>query len=254
MSDPDPFTQNTNPEPITPPATTEPPTGDPFADQLGQIKDGEGNPKYKDTSTALSALNSSQLHITTLEAERANDRAEIERLREEVTKREAVEDVVNRLSQNTQVPADKGQTSPNANGLDADAVVSLIRQTFASNEQETTAKTNRTSVLQQLAAKFGEGEALNNAVATRAAELGTTPANIGKMAEQTPELVLQLFGEVKPTNNPTQSSTNVPVTTPKDHTPLKFEKSVARGGYNGRELKEMMMAVKEETNRELGIE
>jgi hypothetical protein len=91
-------------------------------------------------------------------------------------------------------------------------------------------------------------------VATRAAELGTTPANIGKMAEQTPELVLQLFGEVKPTNNPTQSSTNVPVTTPKDHTPLKFEKSVARGGYNGRELKEMMMAVKEETNRELGIE
>ena len=176
MADQDPFQQNTNPEPITPPATTEPPTGDPFADQLGQIKDGEGNPKYKDTSTALSALNSSQLHITTLEAERANDRAEIERLREEVTKREAVEDVVNRLSQNTQVPADKGQTSPNANGLDADAVVSLIRQTFASNEQETTAKTNRTSVLQQLAAKFGEGEALNNAVATRAAELGTTPA------------------------------------------------------------------------------
>ena len=68
------------------------------------------------------------------------------------------------------------------------------------------------------------------------------------------ELLSLALPQLKPTNNPTQSSTNVPVTTPKDHTPLKFEKSVARGGYNGRELKEMMMAVKEETNRELGIE
>jgi hypothetical protein len=254
VADPDPFTQTTNPNDITPPATPEPPASDPFADQLGQIKDGEGNPKYKDTSTALSALNSSQLHITTLEAERANDRAEIERLREEVTKREAVEDVVNRLSQNTQVPPTKGETSPNANGLDADAVVNLIRQTFASNEQETVAKTNRTSVLQQLAAKFGDGEALNNAVAVRAAELGTTPANIGKMAEQTPELVLQLFGDVKTVANPTQSSTNVPVTNHRDVQPLKFEKSVARGGFNARELKERMMAVKAEVNKELGIE
>lgn len=252
MSDLDPFTQTTNPT-ETPPATPEPPASDPFADQLNLIKDGEGNPKYKDTSTALLALNSSQQHISTLEAERATDRAEIERLREEVTKREAVEDVVSRLS-NNQVPPTKGETPPNANGLDADAVVNLIRETFASNEQETVAKTNRTSVLQQLAAKFGGGDALNNAVAARAAELGTTPANIGKMAEQTPELVLQLFGDVKTIAKPTQSSNNVPITNPKDSQPLKFERGVTRGGYNASELKEMMKAVKSEVNTELGIE
>jgi len=249
MSDQDPFDKNEEPKEI--PDKGESST-DPYVDRLMEIVDDEGKPKYKNTEEALKALAHSQQHIKTLEADNAASKAEIERSREELAKRETAEEIIKRLTENKSNPEVK--TNTDAKTLDENKVMELVRQTLEQESSQKIAAKNREDVLKQLASKYGDEDAVRKAVSSRASELGITPKELGAMSEKNPKMVLELFGQKHKPTNTTSSSVNIPINVDKDDGKLTIEKSLTRGGVSDKGVLDVFARSKALTNKRLGIE
>lgn len=162
------------------------PVQDPLQDLLASIKNEQGQPKYKDIPTALGALNHSQAFIDQLKAEKQQQEAELARLKAELDKRAAVEDVVSRLAQGT---SNAGTT--NTEVLTPEQIAAIVTKQLEADRMRTTQVTNLQTVNQTLIQRFGDkaGEVLSN----KAKELGITVQQIGQLAEQSPQAVLAYF-------------------------------------------------------------
>jgi hypothetical protein len=189
LTTPNVFDQNTDElKPIVTPVNN-----DPHADKLKEIVNEQGQPKYKDTASALEALKASQAHIQRLETEALARKAEEEKLREEATKAAALEAVLDRLTKNNQQPPTKVETPTNA-GLDEDAIVKKLESIVSSREAIAKANSNISSVTNALVAKFGDEEKAKEAVANKAKELGMSVKDLGEQSSKTPKGVLAWFG------------------------------------------------------------
>lgn len=184
---------------------------DKYADLLKSIKNENGEQKYDSIEKALEALGHSQSFIPQLKSQLTEKETELQRISAELSQRETVEQVVQRLIANKH---DGEGDPPAAKGLDEQAVMKLVQQTLQQTEQTRSVERNRNTVQEALKAKFGDKA--GEAVAQKAAELGTSPKELGDLASKNPNLVLALFN--------TQGTKEPSITTGNIHLPPSLNK------------------------------
>ncbi len=233
-----------------------PPTGEPtptpqdtFVDQLNAIQNENGEPKYKDVSSALAALGHSQLHITTLESEKVTRDQELQTMRDELASKKSVEDFVAELT-NKQEPS---PAAPSATpSLDANAVNDLITRQLQQSQVVATQDSNLQSVLGKLNELYGDKA--GDVITAKASELGTTVATLETMSKENPSMALAILGGekvVKP-QVPSQSSRTLSPNPP--GTELKApEKSLMRGA-TGAEVTDYWKQIQADVHKKFDVE
>lgn len=221
-----------------------------FATKLMSIRNERGEPKYDSIEKALDALNHSQTYIPQLKHEKETLEQEVARLREDLAKRQGVEEVIARLSPQPHTEAPTTQAAPVA--LDEAAVQQMLQRALTAAESKKLAEQNLSAVRTALVAKFGEKAA--DEVKTKAAALGLPMSEVDRIAATSPSAVLAWFNASSPASSsaPVRST----VTLPPSGDPTKVsrpEKSILRGA-SSKDQAEFMRRIREEVFREHGID
>ena len=228
------------------------PNGSVFNDQLASIKNEHGGQKYDDIPKALEGLRNAQEYIPQLQSKLDEQDSELARLREAVSKQEAVEDVVARLK------GEQEEANTTAQSLSPEEVSAIVERTLTSRESASAATNNVNSVQEALVSQFGSTEAANKAVIEKAKELGTSPEDIGKLSSNNPKMVLALFSNVQsaPNGAPANSSINSDgfVTQAQQNAELKRPEKSLLAGSTSKELKEFMQQVKADVYKKNNVE
>jgi len=235
--------ENNNPQ-ATPEQQNPNSTENPFADQLGSIRNEKGEPKYASVETALEALKHSQEYIPQLSNEK-------QRLEQEVSDLKAKLEAQERLQEALQgQPTQEPNQPPASTGLSAEDVEKLLADKLQQREAASVAQSNASRVNQELVARFGANAQAE--VNKRAAELNMTASELGELAKSKPDMVLQLFGKggsVKPITGgshlPSQQS---------NHDELERPKKSLLAGATSQEQADFMRQVREHTYKKLGIQ
>lgn len=249
MSDQDIFDDTNSNSEATPPVRSD----DPFSDKLKEIKNEQGEQKYKDIDTALEALKASQEYIKELKAKTDATAQEKEQLRAELEKMGSIDDFVNRISP-AAAPKDKNEATPPVNtGLSEEKVAELIQKQLQSAEQSSQQQKNLETVVGELSNVYGDKVAEH--IKQRAEELGTTPSELKELAKQNPKLALvALKGEAKTTSTPSQSSQSSTFVQKDVNEKPVFEKGVTQGGFTNQQLADRWREVGKYTHKRLGVE
>jgi len=243
-----PVTQAPSPDGIT----TAPPADTQYADLLNGIRNENGQPKYDSLPKALEGLANAQQYIPQLKAELQQKEQELVSLRAELEKRAAVEDVVTRLTSQNKDQEDKG-LPPKSSGLDEQAVMQLVQDMLGKTKQADMAQSNQAQVQQALSSMYGEKS--RSVVEAKAKELGTTPAELGKLASQNPAMVLALFGSAaKPSVKPTTGGLHLPSSYANERAALERPTKSLLSGATSKEQAAYMQKVKEEVYARYGIQ
>lgn len=174
---------------------------------LQSIKNEKGEPKYKDLTTAIQALQASQEYIPNLKTQYETEKAERERLAAEVARLKAIEETVAALTQRTQEPSG---TPPV--GLNEEQIAELVNRNLSQREQKSAAEANVSSVVSALQSVFGtEAE---KKFYEKATEMGMTMQEMNALASKSPKAVLTMLGvNGQPAHKPNTSVTNSTVNT-----------------------------------------
>ena len=149
-----------------------------YSEYLNSVVNADGKPKYSTVEDALKALPHANQHISTLEEENR-------RLRDEVAKAQAVEDLVAKLQ--TETPTETPAAAP----VSIDAIAPQVQQVVEQLEAQRTAQQNQQAVAEQLSQVFGEKA--EEMYVEKAKELGVTPEVLNSLAGQSPKAVLSWF-------------------------------------------------------------
>ena len=230
MTDQSAFNQNDQQQAT--PAQQEPSQESVFTNQLSMIKNENGERIYDSVPKALDALAHSQQYIPQLKTEVSTKDAEIAALKEELAKREAVGDVVDKLTAQQAQP----ESTPQVSGLNEQDVLNLVQNFSQQQAQQQTAVTNEKLVSDAL---FGQyGDKTQEVVANKAAELGMTVEALQGLSQTSPQAALQLFG-TSATSAPktTSGSINISAQAPKETFDVAPpEKSLLRGASTNEQI------------------
>lgn len=219
------------------------PQGDVFGDQLKAITAEDGRQKYGTVEKALDALAHSQTLIPTLQQQLAALEQEKTQLREELAKRDGVQEVVDSLTTHQQ---QVNEGNPSVTQFGEEDVVKILEQRNAmSTQQGNTQKVNDT-----LINTYGDKAA--ETVANKAKELNTTPQALEELARTSPDMVLALFQTKQTSTSFTGSTYNIGHQTPKREALKRPEKSLLSGAKSSDQM-EFMRQVKAEVYAKHGI-
>jgi hypothetical protein len=186
MSDQDIFDNQQPNSPASAPSTNEtvaPKAVDPNADLLAQITNPDGTQKYKDTATALKALDNSQKYIATLEQENSSFKAQSDKIGN-------IESAINRLAENQQsTPSEQPSQGSQTVQLDEQLILDIINKKDAKD----TAEANAKNVASKLIDKFGSPEKAKEQLQEKAQSLNTTYDELMVLSRKSPGVVLSLF-------------------------------------------------------------
>jgi len=155
---------------------------------------GEGM-KYATPEDALNALPHAQSHIENLEQEMAN-------LREDLSKRIAVEDVLKEINKTTPESVTAPQLTP-------DQLDELIDNRLSTKEAQAVAQSNTAEVVSKLSEVFGDSDKANEVYKQKAADIGVSVDYLNELTSKSPKAVFELFG-IKPTNvSPAKINSNI---------------------------------------------
>jgi hypothetical protein len=154
---------------------------------LTQVKNENGEPKYKTVKDALIGLQHAQAHIQTLLTEKRTVEEELGTLRPVATKVTELEGLVRRLTESSTPTA-----TPAAQGMSEEAVATLVEQTLTRQQQAQIATANLGKVVE--AVKKAHGDKAEEVFYQKAKELGMTQAEVNTLAARTPAAVLRLLG------------------------------------------------------------
>lgn len=228
-----------------------PSSDNPFTDKLKDIKNENGEPKYKDVGSALEALAHSQQFIETLKTEKQQLEEQYTQSQAELEKRQSVEDVVKSLT-TPQTKNDDPADPPQSPSLDEEKVRNLINDTLQSQNRQQREETNLSSVIRDLTEKYGEQA--KEVIRTRAKELNTTPTELEKLARQNPSMALGLLGGANVNSNaPSTSSVTPPHKQDNKLEMPKPERSLMRGASND-ELVDAWRQVQDYTYKKYNVE
>jgi vacuolar-type H+-ATPase subunit I/STV1 len=230
--------------PVTTPAST-----DVFANQLSQIKNDKGEPKYASVDEALKGAAHAQTHIQELTAKLAELETTSSTYKSELEKRQSVEETLARLTSQSQ---EKENTTP-PQGLDEGKVQQLIQAQLTASQQQTVADANVKNVNDTLIKQYGEKA--GEQVRAKAKELGLSVERLQEMSKEAPKAVLQLFNitQSSKTSNTSYGGELVPSNyAPKGDVLEKPTHSLMRGATSAQQ-KEFMRKVKEDVYRRNGI-
>lgn len=156
---------------------------------------GEGK-KYATPEDALQSIPHAQHHIERLEEEMAS-------LREDLSKRAAVEDV---LAEINKKPVD----TPSEQPLTQEQLDALIDNRLATKEAQTIAQANTSEVVNKFIGIYGDKDKAVEVYTQKAADLGIPVETINNLAATSPKAVYELFGMTpEQTPPPSKISTNI---------------------------------------------
>lgn len=223
-----------------------------LANLLSGIKNESGQQKYDSVPKALEGLAHAQQYIPQLKSELVAKDQELATLREELAKRQAVEDVVTRLTAAKEEPHSQGQP-PATSGLTEEAVLKLVQGVLGQQKAHDQASQNTAQVQQALIQRFGDKS--REVVDTKAKELGITAQKLGQLASENPQLVLALFNaSASPTVKPTTGSQHLPSTYQPVQPKLERPTKSLLSGATSAEQRDFMAKVKADVYARLGIE
>lgn len=243
MSDKDIFGTDT-----TPPVNT-----DPFADKLLQIKNENGEPKYKDVATALDALVASQQFIPTLLTEKQQIEAELAETKQRLQERDTMEDLFKKLETATSTPHKTPETNPSSTVVNEETLAKTVQSILDTREADRQREQNLKSVIDAVVKTYGDQAGAH--IQKRATELGITTNQLRDMASNSPSVVVELLAiKSKPVVVPSQSSLIPPTQVPDGNEYPTYERGVARGGLSNKELASRWRESTKYTNKRLGLE
>ena len=226
-----------------------------YADQLSQILNDKGEPKYKDVQTALEALKSSQEYIPSLKQEKETLAQELERLKEELTRHSKLDEVFDKLQQPPAQEENPIVEQEKSSALTQEQVQEMLEQfvpqLLEKRQSESTQQKNIQTVDQKL--KEFYGDKVEDAVRTKAESLGLSIQDLEALSAKSPNSALELLGvkEIKPTGRTLSSSVSLPLTSSSAPN-LKPEKSMLKGATS-REQSEYLRLLKENVLKRNGF-
>lgn len=222
------------------------PPVDIWAEKLKTIVREDGTPKYQSVDAALEALTASQNHIAQLEAEA---KVLADKARENETLKEQLERLGKKMNE------EKPAVRPDANGgLSAEAAKELVQNILKGERETEVAINNIKTVQNSLVSKFGSEKAAQEAVVAKAKELGVSLDKLKQDSATSPNLVLALFGNVKPSPAPNVATINLARPQPTDEQIKRPEKSVLSGrGATDQNQTDLMRQIRESIHKKHGI-
>lgn len=173
-------------------------TADPLSELVGDGK------KFKTVEDLAKGKLESDNFIAKLQAENNELRTLLKTTEEKVIRAATVEDILKRVE-----GVSKPTSTPAASGTDGNQPVSLTREDvvnlLAQREQEAKAKANYAMANRTLVEAYGDKA--KEVVATKAAELGISPAMLKAMAETSPKAFLTVLGVGSAPSAPSVSRT-----------------------------------------------
>lgn len=171
---------------------------------LADIKNPNGEQKYRSVQDALYALRHSQEYIPTIKNEVAQRDQEIADLRKQLAGVETLRETVEQLTRNQEK-----KTTPSAS-IDEETIANIVGNQITALEQTRTAQSNQREVVKTLADKYGDKA--QDVFYEKATQLGLSPADLESLAARSPQAVKALFdiGTAAPkqaTRSPMQSTT-----------------------------------------------
>lgn len=227
---------------------------DAFADQLASILNDNGEPKYKDVQTALNALKASQEFIPSLKQEKETLEEEVGRLREELSKRSAIQDVVDNLRKPPAQEEKPNVDTPTQPSLSQEQIKQLLEefvpQILDQRQEQTLSQKNVLAVDQKLKEFYGDKVEEN--VRAKAESLGLSIQDLEALSAKSPASALELLGvkEIKAQSKSFSSSVHIPLN-PKVEDNLKPTKSMMLGA-TGREQADYIRRLKEDVMKRNG--
>lgn len=224
--------------------TPAPESTNPLEDLLKEVRNENGDPKYKTVEDALVALKHAQEYIPKVKEEKTQAEQELEALRKEVERLQNLEETVLELTQKQE------QTSTNGVALDEEGIAKLVEQTLTKKELEELHRKNQAEVVRVMSEKFGD-EA-EKVFYSKAQELGLSVEEMNALAARSAKSVLTLLGVTEtvahqqtPKTSPTQGSVNTSAFQPNPQTYLGRETGSVLFGASTEDVKE---AVKKASN------
>lgn len=233
-----------NNQPQGNPQQTAPASTNPFSDHLASITNEDGTQKYGTVEDALKGAKHAQEHIPQLKSQNSTLEAENIALKAQVAQQGTLEDVVSRLTAQSNQP-DAGSPPALPAGMTEESVVQLINN-IKVNDQ---AVSNEKSVQEILVEKFGSKA--NEMVQAKAQEMGTTVQHLQEIARTSPTMALSLF-QAAPTQTTQSVSSSVVMPAASDPTPVRPKVLDLLSGSSG--VSDTFKASKAETYRKLGVE
>lgn len=219
---------------------------------LMEIKREDGSPKYTDPVEALKALKASQDHIRQIEADNAS-------LRERANKVDTLEQTLEQMRANMNNNEKPNPQTEGEGGRSVEAaeelVAKLLDKKLSERDAVNTATSNVKRVQDTLIKKYGGEENAIEQIKTKAKSLGTSPAELEKLAAQNPNLVLELFGSSTATPSPNSGSVNLNGMPKPEDKVERPEQSVLSGpGATHKKQMEYFNKIRANTNKRLGVE
>lgn len=177
--DPTPNTPVEGQTPVTP--ANPAPAADPTAALLANIKGDDGAQKYKDVTTALSALQHSQEYIKQL-------KQQLEEASQKASQAVTMEQVLAAINKPADAPTAPQTPQGSPSGLTAEDVLKLLQ----TEERKKIEKANAAKVAQKF--KEVHGEKAEETFYAKAAEMGLSRDAINSLAATSPEAVFSMFG------------------------------------------------------------
>jgi hypothetical protein len=177
----------------------------PGNDQSPPVQPSDDKSLDVDVSVLQKRVNDSQEFISTLKTERATDRAELERLQEELARRPSMEEIMEHINK---------QAGTNQTTLDPDDLINKAVEATearsAAKAQEAQRASNINAVAETLKSAF-QGEDLDAKVKEIAAENDMSFDDVFDLASRNPKAALKVLGvsaPAKPTPNGHSGSIN----------------------------------------------
>jgi hypothetical protein len=222
-----------------------------LATKLAEIKNEKGEVKYGSLEVALEALKESQNYIPTLKSEKEKLEAELSTLKAKAEKSENVEEVVARLLEKSKP---QEPTHQQEKGIDENDVAAIVERKLDETKQEEVFRLNEEMVTKALNEKFGEKA--KEEIAKKAAELGTTPKQLGAIATENPKMVISLFNNepAKQVTPPTNSDVNTQFFQKAPEEKLKAPEKSVLSGASSDEQKAHMLDIKKAVYEKFNVE
>lgn len=235
--------------------STEQPTSQPSvdvnpqADLLKMVLNERGEPKYSTMEEAFKGLANAQQYIPQLKTELSAKEQELQQLREELAKRQSVEEVVSKL---TTAQQQQPQVTPSG-AFDEQGIEALISSKLSAFEQQKVQQTNVEFVQGELVKLFGEKT--KELVAAKASELGMSVEELGTMAATKPKAVLSWFvqGNAHSQGQLTTSSINTSKFQQAPQEPVGRPNKSLLSGASSQEQIDYLRKIKAEVYSKYGI-
>lgn len=232
-----------------PPAVTEQsPSAVNYADLLGTIKNEQGVQKYATIEEALKGLANAQEYIPQVKSQLSAKDAELAALREELSKRKAVEDVIASLQPKQPEPVVEPTSQP-SQGLSPEDIQRLVQDQLNQSKVKETQQSNVSKVRSALVSKYGEKA--QEVASARATELGMSMEQLSVLSASSPDAVLALLGASAPVSSgaPVRSSVSLPDVS--RTVSLAPDKPIMRGATS-KDIAAYMQKLTQATKQQLG--